>query len=174
MRSKNLLSQVFFTLQRVGNFRIHLSPGTVQEVMLVANYFQIEELQVCNWHFPNRILLSKLWVCLVKPNVTIPSFIASLQRVPVRHPTSEANLRPPLPVSPVDRALLPTEVSGDLHLGKLRISGRIQTLRQGVCPNSDQSTSNQLLVKQKAACHLRGSPFHRGSQVKSGKHIQQF
>ena len=75
MRSKNLLSQVFFTLQRVGNFRIHLSPGTVQEVMLVANYFQIEELQVCKGHyFPNRILLSKLRVCLVKLNVTIPSF----------------------------------------------------------------------------------------------------
>ena len=55
MRSKNLLSQVFFTLQRVGNFRIHLSPGTVQEVMLVANYFQIEELQVCKGYFPNRI-----------------------------------------------------------------------------------------------------------------------
>jgi len=29
--------------------KIHLSPGTVQEVMLVANYFQIEELQrLCN------------------------------------------------------------------------------------------------------------------------------
>ena len=66
MTSTNLLSQVFFTLQRVGNFRIHLSPGTVQEVMLVANYFQIEELQVCKGHFPNRISLSKLLrVCLV-------------------------------------------------------------------------------------------------------------
>ena len=92
-----------------------------------------------------------------------------MQRVPVGHPASEANLRPPLPVSPLDRALLSPEVTGNLHLGKLRISGRIQTLRQGVCQSSDQSTSNQLPVKQKAACHVRGSPFHRGSQVKYWK-----